>query len=506
MNNLIDKYLTLLDDASRMFPEPVWYWTSLSSKNRFDLNNRNLIKKIYETDSENVEFLANEMGLKKGTTLNKLWAIGALSKTFLSVFRRAITYQKPPYWDSLLKNKKKIILIKSFFFDRDFKRNQKEDFDGYFGRLPYLINDDETQVVVLSDCVGDDKLLSRYEDPRVGFVSTYSLVSPFDVVKAMVLVLKKGLFSSSWVSLQVLKNTTFVNSLYEIIFDKILNELSVKKILYTYENNPWEKTLIQKARKYRVPSYGFQHVPFAPSALNYFFTKREVEECLPDHIVTTGEVPAEILVNKYSIPREKIINGYGFRFRALEYRPVKPKKGNRILVGLEGVGNCSFLINYILNHNDFFKEGGYEITLRFHPAFKLNKMASFIKDPALLSQPHVKVSKQSLQEDFEQNDILLYWGSTVSFEALGYGLWLINLNPQDELFSNDQLWNYSSSRLTAEEDISPKELFSRLNDLRNSNLNGEGSLQKKGQEYLKNYLRPWDDDFLKGWIFKNLKS
>lgn len=500
MNGLIDKYLTLLDDAASIFPDSLWFCTSLSSKNRFDVNNQNLIKNLSQIEEIKNNFLEINLSPKKFGAIKKIRAATLLCSTAFSLLKKSIIYKKPFYWKKLSSSKKEFILIKSFLFEKDLEK--KDDFDAYFGKIPYLLNSDKVEVIVLSDCIGGDIKFSHFCNKEINFVPVYALISPIDVISQLIKIISLGLSKKGWISQEILKNTTFVNSFYEIIFTRVFRNLPIKAGFYTFENNPWEKVFVASAKLFNVPTYGFQHVPFAPSALNYYFTDKEKRECFPDYVVTTGSIPRDILVNDYNVNADKLINGFGFRFKSLESQSIKSKKGKKVLVGLEGVGNCAFLMNYIFNNNTYFKENGFEITFRFHPAFQLDRMKSFITEPSLINQDHVIISTKTLQEDFEENDILLYWGSTVSFEALSYGLWLVNLCPKDELFSNDQLWNYQATRVSEEETIPPENLFQILEKLRSSPKGQE--LQREGQIYLKNYLRPWSDLQVREWLIKSI--
>ena len=148
---------------------------------------------------------------------------------------------------------------------------------------------------------------------------------------------------------------------------------------------------------------------------------------LPDKLLTVGLVTKEILRDYGNYPRSMVDTGCALRYEYLEWIKLKKIQGSDfILLALDGLPEVKVMVNYVLKYADKLKD--YTIIIRTHPALPWKNIQDDIKyDIDILTNVTLSPSI-ALIDDLNKADICIYWGSTVSIEALALGIPIINYN------------------------------------------------------------------------------
>ena len=258
--------------------------------------------------------------------------------------------------------------------------------------------------------------------------------------------------------------------------------------LLTYENNPWEKMCMMALRE-RSPStkiVGYQHTVVPQASLNMFISARESDIIpLPDRIITTGEIPKQIIEEYGQLKGGRIAAGPALRFEKLLKLPLaETKNGKTILVALEGIPEAYHLVNYVLK--ELKDNQDWKVIFRFHPVLSFDQMKRhLIFDPRSID--HMEISEESsLIKDLERSDVVVYWGSTVALEALWMGRPIIHYDQQSPL-SYDPLFQCDHLKWVVSSNVSLVQTLKVISMLKDEELKRE---QQSANDYLKRYFYP----------------
>ena len=204
---------------------------------------------------------------------------------------------------------------------------------------------------------------------------------------------------------------------------RFLKDFKVDTFTFTCEFNPWEKMCLWAIKQCApaIRTLGYQHT-VVPQASPNMFTSGFEEDIIPkpDKLLTVGQRPKEIIHRYETCTTSAIQPACGLRFDHLFGQPQRPRarRGN-ILLALDGLPQVTQITNYVLN--ELAGQDKYRLKIRTHPVFPLEKfVGSLVKDPRLM--PGVDISQGTLlQEDLVWADMVVYWGSAVSLEAVSTG-------------------------------------------------------------------------------------
>lgn len=489
---MIQNYLSLHANWRSKIPNDIWYSTQISSKSRFYYPNQ-LIANSMSNGEELDERTLGRLSLHYGSIFKRTLQ---LTRTFLSLVIKWMEYKRPEYYLGSDFKSSKTVAFKTFGFEKNI--GKKFD-DPYFGELPRQMATKGYSIITLVDPVGPNSIFSTFKDDEVKFVPIFSFLKPGQIVALYLNSLRWIFFgapvddtcrnnqSKNILKKELTTNTTFLNLVYRSCFKNFFDTVELEKIFYTFENYPWERMLLFEARKKRVKTVGHQHIPFCPAALNFYVGDHEKEQVLPDEIVSTGKVPKNQMQSIYGYPEEKLKEGIGFRYKTLDKKNLKgsPRNVKRVLVALGGTVESSFLLDYFLSNHDYFKSNSIEVVFRFHPAFKLESFIGHLKEYTEERMKTFSVSENSVMDDLKWAEVLVYWGSTISFEALAFGVLLVNLHPDDEFLSNDQLFEYENTRVSRTVNTLVEEVFAEVNKLLEEDLTAK---LERGRDYQLDYL------------------
>ena len=114
---------------------------------------------------------------------------------------------------------------------------------------------------------------------------------------------------------------------------------------------------------------------------------------------------------------------------------------------MEGVYECYKLVNFVFNALSNAKD--FRVIIRTHPARPFDRIRKDLCFDIDLHKNFSVSNQKSLKEDLEDVDILIYWGSTVSLEALMMGIPVIHVS-LDDIVKVDPLFDCSHLKWTVE--------------------------------------------------------
>jgi len=261
-------------------------------------------------------------------------------------------------------------------------------------------------------------------------------------------ILRKHLTSGGWrISLQ--------QYLHFALGDCLSKKYCISACALTFEGNPWERMFIAGLRK-NLPDLlivGYQHAVVSHAGAGVFVGKHEKKNSpLPSIILTTGEIPKEIISKYGHFSHNQIYSSCAFRYEYLYQQAQNEKplyvKGKRftVLVALEFTWDILALVEYVISQAPRCLNSRF--VFRAHPALPIDILLSRLDRK--LETENIKVSEgNSLSQDILQTDAVMYCGSTVSLEALMIGKPVIHFDTGDlpscdPLFGFDQLkWTVS---------------------------------------------------------------
>lgn len=360
---------------------------------------------------------------------------------------------------AVLGDQSAVYIIKTFVYDHSFAGDGSYQ-DVFFGPLPEYLTKNGKRIVFFADILGNfrDCMTKIAACPNAVILPIDYFGSLKDILKSVC----ESIFYRPKVAGDFYFGDYEVSDLinsdlssgsgriqpYQLLqyaqAGHLLAKIPVQCFLQTYENNPWEKMCIKAVRKNspgtKILSY--QHTVNPQASVN-IYQGREDEKIAPlvDKVFTLGEISAEI-IRTYSLSTGPSVEpACALQFAHLwKMSPYPRTRTKRILVATEGIMKASCLINYVLGQLKDSTE--YEVIFRAHPVLPIRAMSSRFLFP-LKDRPHFAEScGYSLQRDIERTDLMIYWGSMASLEALWMGKPLIHFD-MDTLFSYDPLFNVS---------------------------------------------------------------
>jgi hypothetical protein len=138
----------------------------------------------------------------------------------------------------------------------------------------------------------------------------------------------------------------------------------------------------------------------------------------------------------------------------------------------------------------------YRVIIRTHPERPFSKIRNDLCFD-IDSHANFSVSNQKpLKDDLSENDILIYWGSTVSLEALMMGIPVIHVS-LDDIVNVDPLADCSHLKWTIR---NVEELPTAITDVYDMPEHDFLSQYNKARSYIERYLEKVTDDRLSEFI------
>lgn len=452
-----------------------------------------------------------------GARLRGQWQAARLLLSHLRAALRRVRRPKPPLpggWTEALTGRRPAYLVKSFVYCHSIRPDGSFD-DPFFGPLAGFLKGN-LDAVVLSlvedfeaddwrNCVRDEVLpvdfwLSAGDVWRGFFeVALGRVFRPFRVPDGLVFLgadvtalVRECLASGGW-RIQLLQY------LHRFVGRRIAGSCRLVGLAQTFEGNPWERMLLAGIREAsaEVPSFGYQHSVVPQAAAGVFVTQSEARLCpLPDSILTTGRIPAEIVRRYGRLPATRVRPCCALRYDYLSRQEGalaarKPGEPFCVLVALEGVWEVLPLVEYVLNEAP--RCPGVVFRIRAHPILQLSRYLAALSRGLDPSGNVEESAGGPVSGDVGVCDAVLYWGTTMALEALMLGKPLIHFDRGD-LPSFDPLFEFTAFKWT----VSAQQAFLPVLDaIRGLAAEETAGRASSGREYIRAYFHPVSDEAMR---------
>ena len=387
--------------------------------------------------------------------------------------------------------------------------------DPFFGPLPEFLKDNKRKLVILAG------IINKYYDTakRLNKCQDYSIVPEEyflkygDIVRSVsqtflnrIGIKNKIYFKRLDVSKLVQEEIdndyryyTRIGLLQKYIIKNMLNQFSIGTFTTTHENNPWEKVCFLSLRKYSPATkiIGYQHAVVTKASANMFISKEEMSIVpMPDKIITVGTVTKNLMEAHGCYPERKIVSSCALRHEYI-YKLEKKNlvRKNTILVILEGVPECYKLVNFAFNS---LKDSQYKVIIRTHPERPYDKISKDLFFE-ISEQKNFSVSQSKhVKDDLMVSDIVVYWGSTVSLEALKMGIPVIHID-LDDVISVDPLLDCKYLKWTVKNTCELLKVISKIYCLSDEEYKDQCY---KAEAYIEEYLQEVTDKRLEEFVLQ----
>ncbi|MCZ4282338.1 hypothetical protein O4H49_16245 [Kiloniella laminariae] len=418
-------------------------------------------------------------------------------------------------------SKKPVHIIKSFTYKSAFQKKEKYN-DPFFGTLSYHIeNMNKNSITIIqgfSDRLDCYALISPNQRGKIiPFEIFQSILDPithlFSVVFTGIfnplkfprkLYLQQELLPSpntsltkiNWAPLAqvALEDAIWTIQLPQLMAEvagrRIASRYNIESLLMTCEANPWEFMFIKGLRSVtaNLSIKGYQHSVVPPAALGMFTTKEEQTlRPSPDIIFTTGIAPMRMLERYGNGNRGRTRPACALRYEYLFKSPPKKHRQQpikKILVALEGLIEVADLVTYL------FKEAPKNPTVNFiirsHPVLPLKQILTHLQFSNQIPDNIMISNYISVEEDLQNCDAVLYWGTTVSLESILYGKPIIHFS-KGGIFNYDPLVELKNFKLCTDSHKPLKESITTLDSWSQKIFEREKSA---AQKYVYDYFHP----------------
>ena len=256
--------------------------------------------------------------------------------------------------------------------------------------------------------------------------------------------------------------------------------LKVERIVYIYENQPWERALCWETRRMfpQAQLVGYQHARAPRMGLNWYLAPGgESEAPLPDRVVTVGRHNARMLSEAGYSPGCVRVGG-ALQMQnllapaAMSIQQTHRRDDRTVLVApSSGIEEASALVDMAINLFD--EEDGVRVVLKYHPLLPSQKIMDYLgaRLPA-----HVTVSEEPITELMQTCSLMVYTSSLVCVQALALSLPVVQVKNQFDL-DTDPLETFPELRLEAASLAELREQVSWLLDHR--------------EEYISRHSQEW---------------
>jgi hypothetical protein len=229
----------------------------------------------------------------------------------------------------------------------------------------------------------------------------------------------------------------------------------------------------------------------------FLHPKEEREIPLPDKIVTTGSITKNILDKYSTYPKDQVYAGCALRYETLQElsllsrnTPHDKAPGNFIfLVAFGGSDEEVPLLNYALEQAEEMPDVVF--LMRTHPAYPFDQLLRYSGWYNKKLPNNVKESLNlKVLEDIEACNAVLYWGTTVSLEALMLGRPIIQFDRGD-LLNYDPLFDFRDFKWQVSKGRPLKNVINEIQNLSDSLF---AKHQKRGRQYVEEYFYPVNKD------------
>jgi hypothetical protein len=216
---------------------------------------------------------------------------------------------------------------------------------------------------------------------------------------------------------------------------EIIKKINPKKVTVTYEGHAFERNIFRAINCINkdIQKVAFHHsIPFKNQ---FSYTLNFKNGSNPDYILTSGKLSHKKLKKIIKIKKNKILL-IGSNRISLKKKLRTKKIKNKIncLVLPEGIeSETEYLLNFCKNYTNRFHN--ITFTIRLHPILKY-KFNYYKKSYSTNFQNEKKIVFsifQKASQDFIRNEVCLYRGTSLIFDAMKYGLLPYYLTKKNEI-------------------------------------------------------------------------
>lgn len=511
---LLRSYIRCVDRiAEENADNSLWWATTLASKNRFTAP---LEKIAVPEERPSVIRRTLHKVIWGYDRLRHAWRLICRSKHFKALFASRLPQDKAVY------------VIKSFSYPSSIREGSFVD--PFFGELAGYIEESlpvghEVLTVVNDFDLSGSSAKKLAEAEGRTAIPLEVFLSTTDIMEGLLTVFRAKLFSSFVVpdDLTLLGKSvgnefrSFLNSqggeislhqlLHRAVARNLANKFAVSGCVITYEGNPWERMFVQGMKSVQpdVPVYGYQHSVVPQAAAGVFPGPKEISNGpMPDVVLTTGRIPAEIMCEYGFLSKRLVTPACALRNNYLyQLSPKKRASGQgpfTVLVTPEGVAGAIDLVAYALEQSRHCPKVKFRI--RTHP---LTPLSTFLEVLGVRLDEYDNVAESEvsdLVEDITHCDAVLYWGSTVALEALMIGTPLIHFD-KGEMLSYDPLFQFTDFKWVVS---SALPLASVVDDIESLSDHEYDQLAAAGREYVEAYFHPVNEQNMASFLPPGLSA
>lgn len=134
------------------------------------------------------------------------------------------------------------------------------------------------------------------------------------------------------------------------------------RVLWPWENMPWERDLVRRSRALGIPVVGYLHTPFGPHhILISAHSNVDGAASLPDAVVCTGVAPRDALIAFGHDPRRLSVGG---SLRAVVFQPLRRDPQGPVFFGLP---NVAPIAREMVAAAEALAAKGWTVQVRRHP-------------------------------------------------------------------------------------------------------------------------------------------
>ncbi|MBZ0220842.1 MAG: hypothetical protein K8I01_10475 [Candidatus Methylomirabilis sp.] len=270
-------------------------------------------------------------------------------------------------------------------------------------------------------------------------------------------------------------------------FERLLSDFSIKRIVYAYENHPWEKFLALQRNRISPATrlVGFQHTSFSMKLLQYFPGKFELDlPFYPDKILTVGKVPEEVMNEFGEYGKGLVEPGCALRHEYIWKGRFGWGRGRHVFrkkVAYAFSFDMSVYPAILDALRDSFEGSEYTVYLKVHPIVPVEAVIK-----GKLPYNFIMAKYMPWEDIFREIDILFYDDNSLGIEALKHPVDVAYFGLACSTYDCDRLFKYGKEKISVN---SKEELKTFISDYYRSGIKPEKDLWYRAG-YLSRYFAP----------------
>lgn len=476
------QFLNLKIDAlSSRFPSLAWAGSFVSMRDRFNSHTNIIIEGLFKGNSSLIQ------------PNKKLSVVIIKFSYYLLLEFYRIILAKSLFTPA---RNKSLTIIRTFAYNSSF---ENEKFNDQF--FTGLTNQISGQVLTLFVPLGSTFSILRKAQKISNLAPIYSYSCLIDPLRVFWVVIQNALNICR-------NNREMTDQLYLVIEKEVLcdqfsymNVISlmqyyslknlskknkIERFYYNLENSIWEKMTLLSLKKYSPSTLVIGHIygVIPEAATNFFPLSSDISNKLyPSRIVCTGMAPLNILKKYSCYPSNILLEGCSLKLGEKFQKMVKVNSIKKsLLIGVEGLPQSVHMINYVISQMDKMKD--WEIILRLHPILPFSKIKSSLNLDNEKTKKLIISENIPLADDFARTGTMIYWGSTLSFEAIMAGIPVIHFK-NDYLLSYDPLFELNQFKWVVDKNTDLRSTLEQITSMETDQL---VKLQEEAKNYIQSYF------------------